>query len=130
MQLYFIYKILVFFLLEISLSIKHGDGVMRSSIGMKMIFCSACGKQMHETAAACPHCGASNAAGPSRQSKGTVALVCFFLGILGVHRFMVGKIGTGILQLLTLGGLGIWTTIDFIMIILGKFKDKQGKVIN
>jgi len=47
-------KILVFFLLEISLSIKHGDGVMRSSIGMKMIFCSACGKQMHETAAACP----------------------------------------------------------------------------
>jgi TM2 domain-containing membrane protein YozV len=52
------------------------------------------------------------------------------LGILGIHRFMVGKIGTGILQLLTLGGLGIWTTIDFIMIIFGKFKDKQGKVIN
>jgi TM2 domain-containing membrane protein YozV len=96
----------------------------------KMIFCSACGKQMHETAATCPHCGAPNAAGPSRQSKGTLALVCFFLGILGIHRFMVGKIGTGILQLLTLGGLGIWTTIDFIMIIFGKFKDKQGKVIN
>ncbi len=53
-------------------------------------------------------------------------LLCFFLGGLGVHRFYVGKIGTGILQLLTFGGLGIWALVDFIMLVTGNFKDKQG----
>lgn len=52
-------------------------------------------------------------------------LLCFFLGAFGAHRFYVGKIGTGILQLLTLGGLGIWVLIDFIVIVTGSFKDKQ-----
>jgi TM2 domain-containing membrane protein YozV len=56
-------------------------------------------------------------------------LLCFFLGIFGAHRFYVGKIGTGILQLVTLGGLGIWALIDFIMIIVGAFTDKQGNKI-
>ena len=53
-------------------------------------------------------------------------LLCFFLGGLGVHRFYVGKIGTGILMLLTLGGLGIWALIDFIIIVCGNFRDKNG----
>jgi len=57
------------------------------------------------------------------------ALLCFFLGVFGVHRFYVGKVGTGILQLVTLGGLGIWALIDLIMIICGAFKDKNGAVI-
>ena len=56
-------------------------------------------------------------------------LLCFFLGALGVHRFYVGKIGTGLLQLVTLGGLGIWALIDFIIIVTGSFKDKQGMMI-
>ncbi|MEY9974461.1 TM2 domain-containing membrane protein YozV [Lysinibacillus sp. RC46] len=56
-------------------------------------------------------------------------LLCFFLGGLGIHRFYVGKIGTGILMIITLGGLGIWALIDLIMIIVGKFKDKEGKEI-
>ena len=53
-------------------------------------------------------------------------LLCFFLGGLGVHRFYVGKIGTGVLQLLTFGGLGIWVLVDFVVIVTGNFKDKLG----
>lgn len=53
-------------------------------------------------------------------------LLSLFLGTLGVHRFYVGKIGTGILQLITLGGCGVWTLIDIIIIATGKFKDKDG----
>ena len=56
-------------------------------------------------------------------------LLSLFLGSLGVHRFYVGKIGTGILQLITCGGCGIWTLVDFIMIITGKFKDSNGNEI-
>jgi TM2 domain-containing membrane protein YozV len=56
-------------------------------------------------------------------------LLCFFLGAFGVHRFYVGKIGTGLLMLVTFGALGIWTLVDFILIVVGSFKDKQGRVI-
>ena len=56
-------------------------------------------------------------------------LLCFFLGAIGVHRFYVGKIGTGILQIVTFGGLGIWVLIDFIMIAIGKFSDQQGQAL-
>jgi TM2 domain-containing membrane protein YozV len=63
-----------------------------------------------------------------KSEKGFVAtlLLCFFLGFLGVHRFFVGKVGTGILMLLTFGGFGIWALIDFIMIACGAFKDSKG----
>lgn len=56
-------------------------------------------------------------------------LLCLFFGGLSIHRFYVGKIGTGILQIITLGGLGIWLLVDLIMIIVGKFTDSEGKVI-
>ena len=56
-------------------------------------------------------------------------LLSLFVGSLGIHRFYVGKIGTGILQLITLGGCGIWTLIDIIMIATGNFKDKDGNEI-
>ena len=58
-------------------------------------------------------------------------LLCLFLGTIGIHRFYVGKIGTGILMILLLmtGISAIWAVIDLILIILGKFKDKQGLLI-
>ena len=61
------------------------------------------------------------------KSKVTAALLCFFLGGLGVHRFYVGKVGTGVAMIFTLGGLGIWAIVDFIMILMGSFTDVNGK---
>lgn len=53
-------------------------------------------------------------------------LLCFFVGTLGIHRFYLGYTWQGIVQLLTLGGLGIWTLIDFIRIIIKDLKPKDG----
>jgi TM2 domain-containing membrane protein YozV len=52
-----------------------------------------------------------------------------YFGIAGIHRFYLGKIVTGIIMLVTFGGLGIWTLIDFIFAVSGQMKDKEGKYI-
>jgi len=52
-------------------------------------------------------------------SRVALALICFFLGGFGIHRFVVGKVGTGILWLLTGGLFGIGWLVDFIMILTG-----------
>lgn len=53
-------------------------------------------------------------------------LLSLFLGLLGVDRFYLGKVGTGIVKLLTLGGLGVWYLIDLIIILSNAAKDKNG----
>ena len=103
-----------------------------------MLYCTACGKQIHESAPACPGCGAP------QQARGAApvvvapavpatdkrilpaALLCFLLGVFGAHRFYIGKIGTAVLMIVTVGGLGIWMLIDFILIVTGSFKDANG----
>ncbi len=62
----------------------------------------------------------------SNKSKSTTFLLCYFLGGLGVHRFYLGKLVTGLLMLLTGGGLMIWWLVDLYRIITGRLKDKQG----
>ena len=61
-------------------------------------------------------------------SKTAAVLITFFLFFLCVHRFMTGKIGTGIIWLLTCGVFGIGWLVDFIMVLTGKFTDKNGNV--
>ena len=56
-------------------------------------------------------------------------LLCWFFGILGVHRFYTGYIGIGLVQLFTFGGLGIWALIDFITLSLNNYKDADGNCL-
>ena len=58
-------------------------------------------------------------------SKVLYILMCFFFGNLGVHRFLRGQVGLGILMIITIGCFGIWTLIDFI-ISLVKLGSYQG----
>lgn len=58
-----------------------------------------------------------------------LAIICFFFGGMGIHRFIVGKTGTGILYLLTGGLFGIGALVDLIMLVCGSFKDKDGNTI-
>jgi TM2 domain-containing membrane protein YozV len=61
------------------------------------------------------------------KSKIVAALLCFFLGALGVHRFYLGYTKLGIFQIITCGGCGIWALIDFIQILTGGLKDSEGR---
>jgi hypothetical protein len=63
----------------------------------------------------------------SDKTRGVALPVAFLLGVFGAHRFYVGKIGTGILMLGTLGGFGLWYLYDLILIGAGEFRDSDGR---
>ncbi len=102
--------------------------------GIDEDFCSSCGSIIKKAAKFCPHCGArkkiADDATISDKNRLVALLLAIFLGFLGIHRFYVGKIGTGILMLffswLT---FGIWPLIDIIIIAVGDFTDIDGKKI-
>lgn len=77
-----------------------------------MVYCRGCGKEIHETAISCPHCGAQNGTLPVQGNKNRIAaaLLAFFLGGFGVHKFYLGKIGQGFLYLIF-----FWTFIPAIV---------------
>jgi TM2 domain-containing membrane protein YozV len=62
----------------------------------------------------------------SGKSQIVAALLCWIVGIIGIHRFYLGYTWQGIVQILTLGGLGIWTLIDLIRILIGSLQPKNG----
>mgnify|MGYP006161864477 FL=1 len=95
------------------------------------MFCPSCGEIIKAAAEICVKCGVRHKPAPStaNNNRMVVALVCWFLGVFGIHRFMTGHVGIGVLQLVTLGMCGIWTLIDFFMLITGSFRDAEGNIV-
>lgn len=93
-------------------------------------FCYNCKSETAAKATICMKCGVGlkddGIAGEGKDWL-TTLLLAIFLGGLGVHRFYTGHIGIGVVQLLTLGGCGIWALIDIIQIATQSFKDVDGR---
>ena len=68
--------------------------------------------------------------GPSEKSRGVALALAAILGPFGAHRFYVGKTGTGILMLCTLGGAGFWYLYDLILVAGGSFRDAGGRLLS
>jgi TM2 domain-containing membrane protein YozV len=71
----------------------------------------------------------TESAGSSQRSRGVTLALAAVLGPFGAHRFYVGKNGTGVLMLATLGGLGVWYVYDLITIVGGSFRDASGRLV-
>jgi hypothetical protein len=96
-------------------------------------YCYNCKAETAPNASICMKCGVSLKGEHQMDGEGkdwlVTVLLCFFLGIFGIHRFYTGHTAIGVVQLLTLGGCGIWTLIDFIVILVGNFKDAKGNLL-
>ena len=115
-----------------------------AQIDADVIICPNCGKQVEELKtqnqqAAQPQIVINNAnantntntntAGSAAypyKSKTTALILCLLVGWLGIHRFYVGKTGTGLIWMFTFGLFGVGVAVDFILILLGSFRDKAG----
>jgi TM2 domain-containing membrane protein YozV len=65
----------------------------------------------------------------SPRSRGVALVLGIFGGVFGMHRFYVGRVQSGVFQLLTLGGLGIWWLYDMVIIVAGDFEDADGLAV-
>lgn len=68
-----------------------------------------------------------NVAIPAQRHFLAAFFLSFMWGTFGVDRFYLGKVGTGVLKLLTFGGFGIWVVIDLVLIMSGSMRDKSGQ---
>lgn len=123
-------------------------------------FCKHCGDIIDAECVVCPKCGkqveqletgstasnivinnnnentnnnvnyASQDSRSSDKSKMIALILAIFLGGLGIHRFYVGKIGTGIIWFFTFGLFGIGWIYDVVKIATGTFRDGAGLIIN
>ena len=90
------------------------------------MFCTKCGKELYAIAFVCVGCGSK----VKNDHRGLITIILLSLfGLLGAHRFYTGHITAGIIQLFTLGGLGIWVSLDFFQLLSGNFKDIEGNII-
>lgn len=109
------------------------------------MYCKNCGKEIQDDAKTCESGGTpvneqgiqsdgqtviinnvSTGIDYPYKGKWTAFILCLLLGLFGVHRFYVGKVGTGIIWLLTIGFYGVGWIVDLIMILTGSFRDKAG----
>lgn len=114
------------------------------------MYCYKCGREIDDEAIVCPGCGCATPnyqggnvwmrgsqpmsrmqmdSGASKKSRLIALLLCIFLGLLGVHRFYVKKVGTGLLWLFTYGCFSIGWIVDIVMIACGSFLDGDGRRI-
>ena len=103
--------------------------------GLDEVHCRSCGAIIKKEAEICPKCGVRqkmDVIPPGEigdKSWVTALILSIILGSLGVDRFYLGYTGLGILKLLTLGGCGVWSLIDIVLIATNKLKDANGKYL-
>ena len=122
-----------------------GCGFQITASRQDKMFCSKCGNNIDKNAVICPACGVPtanyqqqqapvpvnvtvsnvntnvntnvNGKGSKPKNKWVAVVLCFFLGVLGAHKFYEGKVGMGILYIITVGLFGIGALIDFIVLL-------------
>ena len=113
--------------------------------GAGMRYCANCGRELAPNAAACLNCGFSADYGVSPKpvedtwnkkignyDKITLAIICFFLGGLGIHNFLLGETKKGIVKIVAscCFGIGaILAIIDFVKILIDKYEVDPEKLI-